>query len=54
MILVQNWQFLHFLTLDKIDQESEFHKYKSKNWDISKGVSQRFWSKTLNFFIVLF
>ena len=69
MVLVENWLFLHLFISANIVQENVFYDIlerknaflaykkkkfkKSKNWDFSKGVNPRFWSKNghfLNFF----
>ena len=70
MVLVKNWQFFLFLILGKIGQENVFYdvlerknafpgiknkKFKmSRKWKFSKGVSPWFWSKIVNFFLLLF
>ena len=70
MVLVKNWQFFLFLILGKIGQENFFYDVlerknafpgiknkkfkKSRKWKVSKGVSPWFWSKIVNFFLLLF
>ena len=70
MVLVKNWQFFLFLILGKIGQENVFYDVlerknafpgiknkkfkKSRKWKFSKGVSPWFWSKIVNFFLLLF
>ena len=70
MVLVKNWQFFLFLILGKIGQENVFYDVlerknafpgiknkkfkKARKWKFSKGVSPWFWSKTVNFFLLLF
>ena len=66
MVLVENWLFLHLFISANIVQENVFYDIlerknaflaykkkkfkKSKNWDFSKGVNPRFWSKNGHFF----
>ena len=70
MVLVKNWLFFQILILRKISQKNVFYEIlegrnaildyknkkfkKSKNWDFSKEVSPRFWSKIGNFSRFLF
>ena len=70
MVLVKNWEFFLFLILGKIDQENFFYDVlerknafpgiktkkfkKSRKWKFSKGVSPWFWSKIVNFPLLLF
>ena len=70
MVLVENWLFLHLFISANIVQENVFYDIlerknafpaykkkkfkKSKNWDFSKGVNPRFWSKNGHFFNFFF
>ena len=65
MVLVKNWYFFQIFNLGKIGQKKIFYDIregrsasldyknkkfkKSKNWDLSKGLSPWFWSKLGNF-----
>ena len=70
MLLVQKWPLFELFFLGNIDQEIVFYDIlerknaflgykinmfkKWKNWDFSKGVNQRFWSKNGHFYIFFF
>ena len=56
MVFVQKWPFLQHI----LERKNAFLGYKtkkfikSKNWDFSKGVNPRFWSKNGHFFKFFF